>query len=70
MIAQTVDATDVVYGGYADATLMYHLVENGDLYLGVQYMSLGNANISGGGRSAELNLGGQVYITAGINWPF
>ena len=66
-----VDATDLVYGGYANAMLLYHVPgENGDLYLGVQYMSLGNANISGGGRQGQLNLGGQVYITAGINWPF
>jgi hypothetical protein len=65
-----VDATDVVYGGYVNASLMYHLVKNGDLYLGVQYMSLGNATISGGGRQGQLNLGGQVYISAGINWPF
>jgi hypothetical protein len=65
-----IDATDLVYGGYVNASLMYHLEKNGDLYLGVQYMSLGNATISGGGRQGQLNLGGQVYITAGINWPF
>ena len=65
-----VDDTDMVYGGYVNATLMYHVEQNGDLYLGVQYMSLGNATISGGGRQGQLNLGGQVYITAGINWPF
>jgi hypothetical protein len=65
-----VDATDVVYGGYVNASLMYHLEKNGDLYVGVQYMSLGNATISGGGRQGQLNLGGQVYISAGINWPF
>jgi hypothetical protein len=65
-----IDGTDVVYGGYVNASLIYHLEENGDLYLGVQYMSLGKANISGGGRQGQLNLGGQVYITAGINWPF
>ena len=65
-----VGGTDLVYGGYVNATLMYHLVENGDLYVGVQYMSLGNATISGGGRQGRLNLGGQVYISAGINWPF
>jgi len=65
-----IDGTDVVYGGYVNASLMYHLVENGDLYLGVQYMPLGNASISGGGRQGQLNLGGQVYISAGINWPF
>ena len=23
-----------------------------------------------GGREAQLKLGGQVYISAGINWPF
>ncbi len=65
-----VDGTDVVYGGYVNATLLYHVQENGDLYLGVQYMSLGDASISGGGREGRLNLGGQVYIMAGINWPF
>jgi len=65
-----VSGTDVVYGGYANATLMYHLVDNGDLFIGAQYMPLGNAKISGGGREAQLNLGGQIYITAGINWPF
>jgi hypothetical protein len=66
-----VDATDLVYGGYANAMLLYHVPkENGDLYLGAQFMSLGNATISGGGRQGQLNLGGQIYITAGINWPF
>ncbi|MGA2788073.1 MAG: hypothetical protein ABSF60_11145 [Verrucomicrobiota bacterium] len=65
-----IDGTDVVYGGYVNASLMYHVEQNGDLYLGVQYMSLGDATISGGGREGRLNLGGQVYITAGINWPF
>jgi hypothetical protein len=65
-----VDATDVVYGGYVNASLMYHMVQNGDLYVGVQYMSLGDASISGNGREGTLNLGGQVYISAGINWPF
>jgi hypothetical protein len=65
-----VGGTDLVYGGYVNASLMYHVTENGDFYVGVQYMSLGNATISGGGREGRLNLGGQVYITAGINWPF
>lgn len=65
-----IDATDVVYGGYVNASLMYHVVPNGDFYVGVQYMSLGDATISGSGREGTLNLGGQVYISAGINWPF
>jgi hypothetical protein len=66
-----IGGTDLVYGGYVNASLMYHVPgENGDLYLGVQYMSLGNATISGRDREGRLNLGGQVYISAGINWPF
>jgi len=65
-----IDGTDIVYGGYVNAMLMYHVVENGDLYLGVQYMPLGNASINGGGRQGQLNLGGQVYVSVGINWPF
>jgi hypothetical protein len=65
-----VSGTDLVYGGYANASLMYHLEENGEIYVGVQYMPLGDATISGGGREGKLKLGGQVYISAGINWPF
>jgi len=65
-----IDATDIVYGGYVNASLMYHAVPNGDFYVGVQYMSLGDATFSGGGREGRLNLGGQLYISAGINWPF
>lgn len=66
-------STDVVFGGYVNGALMYHIDDNGrnaDLYLGVQYMPMQDANFSSGGRSSTLNLGGQVYISAGINWPF
>jgi hypothetical protein len=66
-----IDATDVVFGGYVNALLMYHVPEEkADIYVGVQYMPMGNASFSGGGREASLKLGGQVYISAGINWPF
>jgi hypothetical protein len=62
--------TDVIYGGYVNGTLMYHVLDNADFYLGAQYMPLGNASFSNGGRQAELKLGGQIYISLGINWPF
>jgi hypothetical protein len=65
-----ISGTDVTYGGYVNATLTFHTVKNGDFYLGVQYIPLGNTSISGQGRRAELELGGQIYISAGINWPF
>lgn len=66
----SVGGTDIVFGGYVDATLMYHAVKNGDIYLGVQYIPLGNASISGRGREARLKLGGAAFVSAGINWPF
>lgn len=65
-----VSGTDLVFGGFVNATLMVHLVKNGDFFLGAQYMPMGNATISGGGREGTLKLGGQVYLSAGINWPF
>jgi hypothetical protein len=63
-------STEFVYGGYVNATLTYHAVANGDIYLSAQYMPLSNANFSGGGRSAKLDMHGAVYVSAGINWPF
>jgi hypothetical protein len=65
-----IEATDVVYGGYVNAAVTYHAMGNGDLYLGVQYMPLGSSTIAGQGRQARLDLSGQVYVSAGINWPF
>lgn len=65
-----VSGTDLVFGGYVNATLMWHLVKNGDFYVGAQYMPMGSATISGEGRRGTLKLEGQVYVSAGINWPF
>ena len=63
-------STDIVYGGYVNATVLYHLVDNGDIYLGVQYTPMTDASFNGPSRSARLNMGGQLYFTIGINWPF
>jgi hypothetical protein len=65
-----VSGTDVVYGGYVNAMVMIHVVRNGDIYFGAQYMPLGKATISGDGRQARLDLSGGVYVSAGLNWPF
>lgn len=66
-------ATDLVYGGYVNAALKYHVVDNGRnayFYIGMQYTPLGTASFSNGGRAAQLNLDGQIYFSAGIGWPF
>jgi hypothetical protein len=65
-----VSGTDVVYGGYANTKVMCHIIRNGDIYLGAQYMPLGKATIGGGGNQARLDLEGTVYLSAGINWTF
>lgn len=65
-----IGGTDFIYGGYVNATVLYHVTDNGDIYAGVQYMPMSNATLGGGGRSGRLNLGGQVYFTVGVNWPF
>lgn len=65
-----IGGTDFIYGGYVNAAVMCHLVNNGDIYIGAQYMPMSNATISGGGRQGKLNLGGQLCFSVGINWPF
>jgi len=64
------DETHVVYGGYVNGTLMYHVINDADFYLSAQYMPMGSATFSDGGREGKLDLGGQVYISVGISWPF
>jgi len=66
--------TDLTFGGYVNGTFMYHVEDvNGrtaDIYISAQYMPMGDANFSGGGRESRLNLEGQLYFSVGINWPF
>ena len=62
--------SELTYGGYVNAMFTFHTVKNGDFYIGAQYMPMGKVTMGGGGRQAELNLTGQIYVSAGINWPF
>ncbi len=63
-------STELIYGGYVSAALMFHAVEHGDFYLGVQYMPMSDATFSGAGREAQLDMSGAVFVSVGINWPF
>lgn len=65
-----IGATDVVYGGYVSAVAVYHAVANGDIFVGAQFMPLGDVLVRGGGRQARLHFGEGVYLSAGINWSF
>ncbi len=62
--------TGLTFGGYVNGTVLYHILNDADLYLSAQYMPMGNASFSSGGREAQLNLGGQIYVSVGVNWPF
>jgi len=66
----SIGGSGFVFGGYVSAAVMFHAVENGDFYLGVQYMPLGSMTINGGGREARLDLAGGIYFSVGFNWPF
>lgn len=66
----SLSATEVVYGAYLNVIATYHADENGDVYLGVQYMPMSGTTFSDGGREASLNLTGQFYFTLGVNWTF
>jgi len=65
-----IDDTDLMFGAYFNTTILYHLEEHGDLYLSLQFMSMSDATIGGGGHRAELDMTGTAFISAGINWPF
>lgn len=62
--------TDLTYGGYANAMLYYHDRSNADVFLGVQFLTLGNSRFAGNGREADLRLGSALSVMAGFNWPF
>ena len=63
-------STQVTYGGYVNGMLLYHVINDADFYLSAQYMPMGSTTFSDSGREGKLNLGGQVYVSLGINWPF
>lgn len=63
-------ATDLKYGGYAGAVVMYDTGNYWEAYLGTYFMSLQDGKISSGGREAIMHLGAAISITAGINWTF
>jgi len=66
-------STELVYGGYVNASLIYHLPNSdgrADLYLSTQFMPLSSATYKGDGREGKLELSGQMSISIGVNWPF
>jgi hypothetical protein len=63
--------SQLVYGGFLNVTATYHADERGDFYIGLQYMPMtGWKAEDGKGRQGNVNFGGQVYLSIGVNWIF
>jgi len=62
--------TEVVFGGYAAATIHYRVMQSADVYLGLQFMSLQDAEFGNSQREATLDLGATFNLAMGVNWPF
>jgi hypothetical protein len=62
--------TDLKFGGYGGAVIMYDTGNQWEPYLGAHFITMQDGKVSSGGREAIMHLGAAVYITAGINWTF
>src|SRR5205085_8001851 len=56
--------TDLTYGGYAGAIVMYDTGNMWEAYLGLHFISMKDGEVSSGGREAQMHLGAAVFITA------
>lgn len=65
-----INATDWLYGGYAGVTTKVLIEQNAYLYGSAQWMTLGQVEFSGQGRSAELRLDQGLYFSVGFTWIF
>jgi len=66
----SVNQTEWVWGGYAGVLTQVHFEKNSYVYLGAQFMTLGDVEFSTPGRSARLDLSQGVYFSAGFTWLF
>lgn len=62
--------TDVLWGYYIGADLVYRFNDRWGLDVGVQYQDLGTYSHNFGGRVAELDLSRSLFVQAGISYSF
>lgn len=65
-----IGVSDFVYGAYVNGVILFHVEEHGDIYAGVQFMTMSDSEVTGEGRRARLNLGAAFSFLVGVNWPF
>lgn len=64
------DDWDVLWGGYASATVTWALSERWSLAGGAQFQTLTDYEHSFGGREVEVNLGNCWFVTFGLTYTF
>ena len=62
--------SDFVYGGYINGIVTFNIEQHGDIYAGVQLMSMSGTTFEKGDRRAKLDMGAAFSFLVGINWPF
>jgi hypothetical protein len=62
--------TELLYGPYVGATLRYDYSDHWGVYVGAQYQSLNDLDLSIGSRTARFDPGSTVNLTTGIMWRF
>ena len=62
--------TRLLYGPYVGAMLRYDFTKNWGVYVGAQFQSLNDMEISSGTHTARLDQSATVFGTVGISWRF
>jgi hypothetical protein len=62
--------TDLQFGAYVGATVFFHLLDNADLFAGMQFQTLGDFRFADAGREANLRMGTTYQALLGVSWPF
>jgi hypothetical protein len=59
-----------VVGAYAEVGFAYQICHSTSIFTGAQFESLGDFKQSADGRSADLNLGQNIFYELGVQWQF
>ena len=62
--------TGLLYGPFVGATLRYDFSKHWGVYVGAQFESLTDLDVTSGSHSARLDPGAMVYGTAGVTYRF
>ncbi|MDB6112935.1 MAG: hypothetical protein JWR69_4685 [Pedosphaera sp.] len=62
--------TELLYGPYVSAMLRYDFSKSWGVYIGAQFQSLNDLELSAGNRTARLDQSATIYGLVGASWRF